>query len=158
MSIDIVNKDIKKCKEEIADFQQKINDIYKERMNKYFKLREIMENEKNHEGGIICKPLLPNKKREYQKVLDDYKRNFDRYKESEANYLKKIDEKFTTMSALKKNLLEIEKINEAKEIQAFEMKRRKNLEKIINYIVDKNLNVAAIQRVKEIIQEEKTDK
>jgi len=151
----MVNNDIKKIKGEIADIQQKINKIYEEKMNKYFQLREIMENEKNHEGGIICKPLLPNKKREYQKVLDDYKRNYNKYKEDEANYLKKIEEKFKTMSDLKKNLLNIEKINEAKEIQAFEMKRRKNLEKIINYIVDKKLNVAAIQRVQEIIQEEK---
>ena len=151
----MVKNDIKKIKGEIADIQQKINKIYEEKMNKYFQLREIMENEKNHEEGLICKPLLPNKKREYQKVLDDYKRNYDKYKEDEGNYLKKIEEKFKTMSDLKKNLLNIEKINEAKEIQAFEMKRRKNLEKIINYIVDKKLNVAAIQRVQEIIQEEK---
>ena len=32
MSIDIVNKDIKKCRQEIEDFQDKINQLYEERM------------------------------------------------------------------------------------------------------------------------------
>ena len=42
------------------------------------------------------------------------------------------------MADLKKNLFDIEKLSEAKEIQAFEFNRRRNLEKIIGYIKDKN--------------------
>jgi chromosome segregation ATPase len=153
MSIDIVNKDIKKCRQEIEDFQDKINQLYEERMKKYFKLREIMEDPTNHSESLICNALLPNKKKEYQRALDDYKNFHETFKTDVEKYIKKIDDKFETMADLKKNLFDIEKLSEAKEIQAFEFNRRRNLEKIIGYIKDKNLNVAAIKRVEEIIQE-----
>ena len=157
MSINLVNDDIKKCRNEIKDFQEKINDCYKERMEKYFKLREIMEDPKNHIDELICRPLLPDKKKLYQKALDDYKNFHENFKTDVERYIKKIDEKFKDMTDLKKNLFNIEKLSEATELQAFEMKRRKTLENIIGYIKDKNLNVQAIKRVEEIIQEKKTE-
>ena len=157
MSINIVSNDIKKCRDEIKDFQNKINKCYEERMEKYFKLREIMEDPRNHIDDLICRPLLPDKKKEYQKALDDYKNYHEIFKADVEKYIKRIDEKFETMADLKKNLFNIEKLSEATEIQAFERQRRKILEDIIGYIKDKNLNVSAIKRVEEIIQEKKTD-
>ena len=157
MSINLVNQDIDKCRYEIKDFQNKINKCYEERMEKYFKLREIMEDPRNHIDDLICRPLLQDKKKEYQKALDDYKNYLEIFKADVEKYIKRIDEKFETMADLKKNLFNIEKISEATEIQAFERQRRKILEGIIGYIKDKNLNVAAIERVEEIIQEKKTD-
>lgn len=157
MSINLVNQDIKKCRDEIKEFQNKINDCYEKRMEKYFKLREIMEDPRNHIDDLICRPLLPDKKKVYQKALDDYKNFHENFKSDVEKFIKRIDEKFETMANLKKNLFNIEKLSEATEIQAFEMQRRKTLEKIIGYIKDKNLNASAIQRVEEIIQEKKTD-
>ena len=157
MSINLVNQDINKCRDEIKDFQNKINKCYEERMEKYFKLREIMEDPRNHIDDLICRPLLQDKKKEYQKALDDYKNYLEIFKADVEKYIKRIDEKFETMADLKKNLFNIEKVSEATEIQAFERQRRKILEGIIGYIKDKNLNVAAIERVEEIIQEKKTD-
>ena len=157
MSINLVNQDIDKCRDEIKDFQNKINKCYEERMEKYFKLREIMEDPRNHIDDLICRPLLQDKKKEYQKALDDYKNYLEIFKADVEKFIKRIDEKFETMADLKKNLFNIEKVSEATEIQAFEMQRRKILEGIIGYIKDKNLNVAAIERVEEIIQEKKTD-
>ena len=112
-----------------------------------------MEDPTNHSESLICNALLPNKKKEYQRALDDYKNFHETFKTDVEKYIKKIDDKFETMADLKKNLFDIEKLSEAKEIQAFEFNRRRNLEKIIGYIKDKNLNVAAIKRVEEIIQE-----
>ena len=126
-------------------------------MEKYFKLREIMEDPRNHIDDLICRPLLQDKKKEYQKALDDYKNYDEIFKADVEKYIKRIDEKFETMADLKKNLFNIEKVSEATEIQAFERQRRKILEGIIGYIKDKNLNVSAIKRVEEIIQEKKTD-
>ena len=157
MSINLVNQDIDKCRDEIKDFQNKINKCYEERMEKYFKLREIMEDPRNHIDDLICRPLLQDKKKEYQKALDDYKNYDEIFKADVEKYIKRIDEKFETMADLKKNLFNIEKVSEATEIQAFERQRRKILEGIIGYIKDKNLNVSAIKRVEEIIQEKKTD-
>ena len=157
MSINLVNQDINKCRDEIKDFQNKINKCYEERMEKYFKLREIMEDPRNHIDDLICRPLLQDKKKEYQKALDDYKNYDEIFKADVEKYIKRIDEKFETMADLKKNLFNIEKVSEATEIQAFERQRRKILEGIIVYIKDKNLNVSAIKRVEEIIQEKKTD-
>ena len=157
MSINLVNQDIDKCRDEIKDFQNKINKCYEERMEKYFKLREIMEDPRNHIDDLICRPLLQDKKKEYQKALDDYKNYDEIFKADVEKYIKRIDEKFETMADLKKNLFNIEKVSEATEIQAFERQRRKILEGIIGYIKDTNLNVAAIKRVEEIIQEKKTD-
>ena len=157
MSINLVNQDIDKCRDEIKDFQNKINKCYEERMEKYFKLREIMEDPRNHIDDLICRPLLQDKKKEYQKALDDYKNYDEIFKADVEKYIKRIDEKFETMADLKKNLFNIEKVSEATEIQAFERQRRKILEGIIVYIKDKNLNVSAIKRVEEIIQEKKTD-
>ena len=157
MSINLVNQDIDKCRNDIKDFQNKINNCYEERMEKYFKLREIMEDPRNHIDDLICRPLLQDKKKEYQKALDDYKNYDEIFKADVEKYIKRIDEKFETMADLKKNLFNIEKVSEATEIQAFERQRRKILEGIIGYIKDKNLNVSAIKRVEEIIQEKKTD-
>ena len=43
---------------------------------KYFKLREILENESNHEEDLICKPLKREKKIEYENILNDYKKDY----------------------------------------------------------------------------------
>lgn len=157
MSIKLVNDDIEKCRDEIKDLQKEINKYYEDRMEKYFKLREIMEDPKNHIENLICRPLLPNKNKEYKNALDDYKNFHETFKKEVEKLIKKIDEKFETMADLKKNLFNIEKLSEATEIQAFENARRRTLERIINYIKDKNLNASAIRRVEEIIQEKKTD-
>ena len=57
------------------------------------------------------------------------------------------------MTDLKNKLFNLEKANESKETQAFEMKRRKILENNIKYMKDKKLGEKVIERVEEIIKE-----
>ena len=52
------------------------NKIEKNLNEKYFKLREILENERNHEEDLICKPLKREKKIEYENILNDYKKDY----------------------------------------------------------------------------------
>ena len=68
--------EIKKHEEEIS---QKYKDIEKKKKNlneKYFKIREILEDERNHEEDLICKPLKREKKIEYEKILNEYKKDY----------------------------------------------------------------------------------
>ena len=157
MDLDLVNKEIQKCSNDIKELQKKINKCYEERMERYFKLREIMEDEKNHEENLICKALLPDKLKDYQKALNDYKIFHENSKEKVANHIEKIDKNFETMTDLKNKLFNLEKANESKETQAFEMKRRKILENNIKYMKDKKLGEKVIERVEEIIKEKKTN-
>ena len=150
--------DISKQEEEIRKRQKQINEIYEKRMDKYFQLREIMENVKNHEGELICNPLKEKKKKDYQKALDEYKEKYEEYKEEEEDCIKKIEECFSIISERKKNLLEKEKDDETKEIQDFENKRRAILVNIIGYIKNKKENEAAIKKIEEIYQQDTTTK
>jgi hypothetical protein len=154
----IIREKIEGLQKEIRTYQDKINKIYEKRMNKYFKLREIMENVENHEDDLICKPLKADKKDLYQKTLDEYKESYEQYKKEEESNINKIEGCFQSMSVEKTNLLNIEKIKESTEIQAFENKRRDNLNKIIGYMKDEKLNMAAMDKIVEMIQQDDTTK
>ena len=70
------DSDIKKHEEKISGKYKVIEGIKKNLNKKYFKLREILEDERNHEEDLICKPLKREKKIEYENILNDYKKDY----------------------------------------------------------------------------------
>ena len=96
------DSEIKKHEEEISRKYKEIEEIKKNLNEKYFKLREILENERNHEEDLICKPLKREKKIEYENILNDYKKvyigaNLETKK-------KEIEDEYVTIKQLKENL------------------------------------------------------
>ena len=67
---------IKEHEEKISGKYKVIEGIKKNLNKKYFKLREILEDERNHEEELICKPLKREKKIEYENILNDYKKDY----------------------------------------------------------------------------------
>ena len=59
-SIAEIKKRIKKLEGIINELNQKLDNYHETLWNKYFDLRKIMEDEKNHEKNLICLPLKPN--------------------------------------------------------------------------------------------------
>lgn len=72
-SISKLEDEIEKCQNEIKKNQKIINSNYEELTKIYFNLRNILEDERNHEDKLICRPLKRDKEKEYKKILRDYK-------------------------------------------------------------------------------------
>ena len=61
-AINEAKNEIKKHEKEISRKYKVIEGIKENLNKKYFKLREILEDERNHEEDLICKPLKREKK------------------------------------------------------------------------------------------------
>ena len=131
-------RQIRDRKNEIEEKQRKINEDFQSQAKKYFELRKILEDEKNHEDRLICKPLKPDKLREYKIRLNEYKEIYTEYKKTEESNIKDIDKKLEEINGFKKFIFDLEKKDETVKAGEFEEERRKNLEKVIGYIHDKN--------------------
>ena len=75
-AINEAKNEIKKHEKEISRKYKVIEGIKENLNKKYFKLREILEDERNHEEDLICKPLKREKKIEYENILNDYKKDY----------------------------------------------------------------------------------
>ena len=143
-------KAIKKHEEEIS---QKYKDIEKKKKNlnkKYFKLREILENESNHEEDLICKPLKREKKIEYENILNEYKKD---YMEAQFETKKKeIKDKYAAIKQCKEKLFEYELTKESDEITEFENKRRAIMENVIGILRDGPEYKEIINRVDKLMK------
>ena len=141
---------IKKHEEEIS---QKYKDIEEKKKNlnkKYFKLREILEDESNHEEDLICKPLKREKKIEYENILNDYKKD---YINAEFEKKKKeISDKYAAIKQRKENLFQLELTKESNEIIEFEEKRRKIMENVIGILRGKDEYKEIINRVDKLMK------
>ena len=142
--------EIKKHEEEIS---QKYKDIEKKKKNlneKYFKLRKILEDERNHEEDLICKPLKREKKIEYENILNDYKKD---YINAEFEKKKKeISDKYAAIKQCKENLFKHELTKESNEIKEFEEKRRKIMENVIGILKGKDEYKEIINRVDKLMK------
>ena len=142
--------EIKKHEEEIS---QKYKDIEKKKKNlnkKYFKLREILEDERNHEEDLICKPLKREKKIEYENILNEYKKD---YMEAQFETKKKeISDKYAAIKQHKENLFKLEFTKESDEITEFENKRRAIMENVIGILRDGPEYKEIINRVDELMK------
>ena len=142
--------EIKKHEEEIS---QKYKDIEKKKKNlneKYFKLREILEDERNHEEDLICKPLKREKKIEYENILNDYKKD---YINAEFEKKKKeISDKYAAIKQHKENLFKLEFTKESDEITEFENKRREIMKNVIGILRGKDEYKEIINRVDKLMK------
>ena len=149
-AINDAKKEIKKHEEEIS---QKYKDIEEKKKNlnkKYFKLREILEDESNHEEDLICKPLKREKKIEYENILNDYKKD---YINAEFEKKKKeISDKYAAIKQCKENLFKHELTKESNEIKEFEEKRRKIMENVIGILKGKDEYKEIINRVDKLMK------
>ena len=117
---------------------------------KYFKLREILEDESNHEEDLICKPLKREKKIEYENILNDYKKD---YINAEFEKKKKeISDKYAAIKQHKENLFKLELTKESNEIIEFEEKRRKIMENVIGILRDSGQYKEIINRVDKLME------
>ena len=148
--INDLKKAIKELEEEISR-KYKVIEVIKKNLNKkYFKLREILEDERNHEEDLICKPLKREKKIEYENILNDYKKD---YMEAQFETKKKeIEDEYVAIKQWKENLFKAEFTKESDEIIEFENKRRKIMENVIGILKGKDEYKEIINRVDKLMK------
>jgi len=131
------NRQIMDRRNEIEKKQREINEDFQAQAKKYFELRKILEDERNHEDRLICKPLKPDKLREYKIRLNEYKEIYSDYKKTEVSNLEEIDKLLEEINNYKKMIFDLERTDEAVKVGQFEEKRREKLKDVIGYIHDK---------------------
>ena len=124
-------------KNEIEKKQREINEGFQAQAKKYFELRKILEDERNHEDRLICNPLKPDKLREYKIRLNEYKEIYKLYKKTEETNLKEIDKLLEEINNYKKMIFDLERTEETVKAGKFEEDRRDKLKDVIGYIHDK---------------------
>ena len=148
-----INEAKEKIKEDEEEISRKYKEIEEKKKNlniKYFKLREILEDESNHEEDLICKPLKREKKIEYENILNDYKKD---YINAEFETKKKeIKDKYAAIKQRKENLFQLELTKESNEIIEFEEKRRKIMENVIGILRDSGQYKEIINRVDKLME------
>jgi hypothetical protein len=148
-----INAAKNKIKEDEEEISRKYKEIEEKKKNlniKYFKLREILEDESNHEEDLICKPLKREKKIEYENILNDYKKD---YINAEFEKKKKeISDKYAAIKQHKENLFKLELTKESNEIIEFEEKRRKIMENVIGILRDSDQYKEIINRVDKLLK------
>ena len=117
---------------------------------KYFKLREILEDERNHEEDLICKPLKREKKIEYENILNDYKKDYIGAKFETKK--KEIEDEYAAIKQCKENLFKYELEKESDEIIEFENKRREIMENVIGILKGKDEYKEIINRVDKLMK------
>ena len=130
-------RQIRDRKNEIEKKQREINEGFQAQAKKYFELRKILEDEKNHEDRLICKPLKPDKLREYKIRLNEYKEIYTEYKKTEVSNLEEIDKLLEEINNYKKMIFDLERTEETVKAGKFEEDRRDKLKDVIGYIHDK---------------------
>ena len=149
-AINEAKNEIKKHEKEISRKYKVIEGIKENLNKKYFKLREILEDERNHEEDLICKPLKREKKIEYENILNDYKKD---YINAEFEKKKKeISDKYAAIKQHKENLFKLEFTKESDEITEFENKRRAIMENVIGILRDGPEYKEIINRVDELMK------
>ncbi len=149
-AINEAKNEIKKHEKEISRKYKVIEGIKENLNKKYFKLREILEDERNHEEDLICKPLKREKKIEYENILNDYKKDY-----IGANFetkKKEIEDEYVAIKQWKENLFKAEFTKESDEIIEFENKRREIMEKVIGILRDGPEYKEIINRVDKLMK------
>ena len=117
---------------------------------KYFKLRKILEDERNHEEDLICKPLKREKKIEYENILNEYKK---KYMEAQFETKKKeISDEYVAIKQCKEKIFKYEFTKESDEITEFENKRREIMENVIGILKGKDEYKEIINRVDKLMK------
>ena len=149
-AINEAKNEIKKHEKEISRKYKVIEGIKENLNKKYFKLREILEDERNHEEDLICKPLKREKKIEYENILNDYKKDY-----IGANFetkKKEIEDEYVAIKQHKEKLFKLELTKESDEITEFENKRREIMENVIGILKGKDEYKEIINRVDKLMK------
>ena len=149
-AINAAKNAIKEHEEKISEKYKIIKKIKKNLNEKYFKLREILEDERNHEEELICKPLKREKKIEYENILNDYKKD---YINAEFEKKKKeISDEYAAIKQCKEKIFKYEFTKESDEITEFENKRREIMENVIGILRDGPEYKEIINRVDKLMK------
>ena len=149
-AINEAKNEIKKHEKEISRKYEEIEKKKKNLNEKYFKLRKILEDERNHEEDLICKPLKREKKIEYENILNDYKKDY--IKAEFEKKKKEISDKYAAIKQHKENLFKLEFTKESDEITEFENKRRAIMENVIGILRDGPEYKEIINRVDKLMK------
>ena len=149
-AINAAKNAIKEHEEKISGKYKVIEGIKKNLNEKYFKLREILEDERNHEEELICKPLKREKKIEYENILNDYKKDYIGAKFETKK--KEIEDEYVAIKQWKENLFKAEFTKESDEITEFENKRREIMKSVIGILRDSGQYKEIIDRVDKLMK------
>ena len=149
-AINEAKNEIKKHEKEISRKYKVIEGIKENLNKKYFKLREILEDERNHEEDLICKPLKREKKIEYENILNDYKKDYIGAKFETKK--KEIEDEYAAIKQCKENLFKAELTKESDEIIEFENKRREIMKNVIGILRGKDEYKEIINRVDKLMK------
>ena len=149
-AINEAKNEIKKHEKEISRKYKVIEGIKENLNKKYFKLREILEDERNHEEDLICKPLKREKKIEYENILNDYKKDYIGAKFETKK--KEIEDEYAAIKQCKENLFKYELEKESDEIIEFENKRREIMKNVIGILRGKDEYKEIINRVDKLMK------
>ena len=149
-AINEAKNEIKKHEKEISRKYKVIEGIKENLNKKYFKLREILEDERNHEEDLICKPLKREKKIEYENILNDYKKDYIGAKFETKK--KEIEDEYAAIKQCKENLFKAELTKESDEIIEFENKRREIMKSVIGILRGKDEYKEIINRVDKLMK------
>lgn len=148
-----VKREIRELESDIESLQKAINDSYKKQRDQYFELRKIIEDEENHEDGLICNPLKKDKFKEYQTKLNEYKENLAHFQKLEKDNNSEINKKYVQINTHKKTILLNEKARDL--LDDFEYERRNNLNLVIGIIKNKDTYKEYANKLKDIMEDKK---
>ena len=151
-SISKLEKQIETCQDEIKKNQKRINLHYETLTRIYFNLRNILEDERNHEDKLICRPLKREKEKEYKKILRDYKNTKIEFQKVDKMCNNEIEKNYNLINDCKKEKLTAEDAKEFINTKEFEEKRQENLKKIMGILQDQGEYNAIVNKIQEIIE------
>ena len=151
-SISTLEKQIETCQDEIKKNQKRINLHYETLTRIYFNLRNILEDERNHEDKLICRPLKREKEKEYKKILRDYKNKKINFQKEDEICNNEIEKNYNLINEYKKEKLTAEDAKEFINTKEFEEKRQENLKKIMGILQDQGEYNAIVNKIQEIME------
>ena len=127
---------------------------YDERKRNFiYELRNIMENENNHENNLICRPLKEEKRNEYTNTIT----RFNDFLNHEYNfnvplYTNSIQSRRDLIFSNKNIIQDTKKYNEDMLNTAIENGRNKIIEKCIDYLKENKLTEEHIKYLNDILE------
>ena len=130
------NNDINRLKEEIESDQKTINGIDEKKRTFIYKLRNIMENEDNHENHLICEKLTEENERLYRNEIVNLNTFLNMEYKKKDNHVNNIENKREQIFKNKEDIRDMESAIENIYNEAIEDGRKKIIQSCIDYLVE----------------------
>ena len=140
------NNNIKTALDKIREQEEKKRQFVK-------KLREIMENSKNHEGGLIYNKLTNSKEEEYKTVIDNFNDFLKGNKITIDTQKKLIEEERESLKNNTNTLNDILEIKEKITNEAIEYGRKEIISLCIGHLKANQMNSDGIKHLQQKINE-----